>query len=212
MATDRSGLGFALTLLLLSGAAAARDADVASPPEPRVGDTAPRILGMRLERSDRPAETTRSGAIQVTESSEIALRFYGLRLLPNSSALLAFAELHSSDADTGDGDDPVPVTANRTCPEHTDDIQVRPLVNVSAAGTSGVVGVRIKRLRKSEAVKVFGLCLLDARDQRWYLLPNGDGRLRVVEEKKPLMPVWLQVQFHSIQFYLSSVYYNTNCL
>ncbi|XP_008286886.1 metal transporter CNNM4 [Stegastes partitus] len=205
MAIDSSGRGFTLTLFVFSCVFAGSRAEAAVS-ESR-GTT--RILGMRLERSDRPAGTTEAGVIQVTEGSDILFRVYGLHLFPNSSELITFMELYSSDKED-DAFGSVVVSFNRTCPEHTKDIVVKGPMVVSNQNTTGVVSLSIKQLRKSEVVKVFGLCVRDAQDQRWYLLDDKDGRLRVVEEKKSLLPIWLQVILISFLLVLSGMFSGLN--
>ncbi|XP_040012301.1 metal transporter CNNM4 [Xiphias gladius] len=207
MAIVSSGRGLTLTLFVFSCVLASRQGQAA------VSESrdATRIVGMRLERSDKPAETTGRGVIQVTEGSDILFRFYGLHLFPNSSALIRFTELYSSDKED-DAFDAVVVPFNRTCPEHTKDILVKGDMKVSNQNTSGVVNLWIKQLRKSEAVKVFGLCIRDAQDDedKWYLLDDKDGRLRVVEEKKSLLPIWLQVILISFLLVLSGMFSGLN--
>ncbi|CAG5925601.1 unnamed protein product [Menidia menidia] len=215
MATESSGAGSALAFLaffafftpfsgLWTGAEAASLA----------GD-ATRILGMRLETSTRPAETTPRGVIQVTEGSDAVLRFYGLHLRPNSSELVRFAELFTG-AEMDDDDHgavPVPVPENGTCPELSKEVAVSGPMNVSGTdrNTSGSVGIRIKQLRKGEAVKVFGLCVRDpVEEKRWLLLEGRDGRLRVVEEERSLLPVWLQVILISFLLVLSGMFSGLN--
>ncbi|XP_059192885.1 metal transporter CNNM4 isoform X1 [Centropristis striata] len=208
MAIDSSGRSFTVTLVLFSCVLAGRRSWWAAA-EPRA---APRILGMRLEKSDRPAATTERGVIQVTEGSATLFRFYGLHLRPNSSELIKFAELYTS---TEENDDfgAVQVHLNRsTCYEDTKDIEVRGPMQVSHQNTTGVVALRIKQLRKSEAVKVFGLCVRGAQDKDapWHLLDEQDGRVRVVEEAKSLLPVWLQVILISFLLVLSGMFSGLN--
>ncbi|XP_035496706.1 metal transporter CNNM4 [Scophthalmus maximus] len=207
MATDPSGRGRTITLLVFT-CVFAGGKTAAAVAESR-GLT--RILGMRLERSDRPAGTTDAGVIQVTEGSDILFRFYGLHLFPNSSALIRFSELYCSDKED-DELGSVAVPFNRTCPEHTKDIVVKGGMEVSNQNTTGVVSLRIKQLRKSEAVKVFGLCIRDAQEaeETWYLLDDKDGRLRVVEEKKSLLPIWLQVILIAFLLVLSGMFSGLN--
>ncbi|XP_053181070.1 metal transporter CNNM4 [Scomber japonicus] len=207
MATDSSGRRFTLTLIVFSCVFAGRWAEAAAP-ETRA---ATRILGMRLEKSDTPAETTKRGVIQVTEGSDILFRFYGLHLFPNSSALIRFTELYSSKKED-DAAEAIIFSSNRTCPEHTKDIVVTGLMDVSNQNTSGVVRLKIKQLRKSEAVKVFGVCIRDTQDEeeKWYLLDDKDGRLRVVEEKKSLLPIWLQVILIAFLLVLSGMFSGLN--
>ncbi|KAF6727487.1 Metal transporter CNNM4 [Oryzias melastigma] len=202
MATEWSRPGRTLTFLVFLWIFSGREAEAAAAP-PR---DEPRIIGMRLERSDRPAETTDAGDIQVTEGSQISLRFYGFHLLPNSSELIKFGELDEEDEST----DTASVPFNRTCPEHTKDIIVSGLMQVSNLNTSGVLAIRIKELRKSEVLKTFGLCVLDTRQQKWFLLDERDGRLRVVEEAKSLLPIWLQVILISLLLVLSGMFSGLN--
>uniref|UniRef100_A0A3P9HA54 Metal transporter n=1 Tax=Oryzias latipes TaxID=8090 RepID=A0A3P9HA54_ORYLA len=202
MATECRTPGRTLALFVFLWICSGREAEAAA--SQPADET--RILGMRLERSDRPAETTDTGDIQVTEGSQISLRFYGLHLLPNSSELIKFGELDEED----ESPDTASAPFNRTCPEHTKDIKVSGPMQVSSLNTSGVLAVTIKQLRKSEAVKMFGLCVLDARQQRWLLLDQQDGRLRVVEEAKSLLPIWLQVILISLLLVLSGMFSGLN--
>ncbi|MEQ2176627.1 Metal transporter cnnm4 [Goodea atripinnis] len=182
MATDSSGLGFPLTFFVFFCVLAGREAKAAVPESRSIT----RILGMRLEKSNRPAVTTETGVIQVTEGSDILFRFYGLHLFPSSSELI------------------------RTCPEQSKDILVKGLMQVSNQNTTGVVNLTIKQLRKSEVVKVFGLCVLDPQEQRWSLLDDKDGRVRVVEVEKSLLPVWLEVILICCLLVLSGMFSGLN--
>ncbi|XP_035021388.1 metal transporter CNNM4 isoform X2 [Hippoglossus stenolepis] len=168
-----------------------------------------RILGWRLERSEKPAGTNKYGDIHVTEGSDIRFRFYGLHLFPNSSALIRFMEVQTSDSEDGINGD-IPPSPNRTCPEHTKDIVVKGNMDVHNQNTSGVVCLQIKQLRKSEVEKVFALCVRDPQEEEWYLLDNSDGRLRVREVKKSLMPIWLQVIVVSFLLVLSGMFSGLN--
>ncbi|XP_055017378.1 metal transporter CNNM4 [Boleophthalmus pectinirostris] len=206
MAVDSSGPGFRLNLFLFTCAFLGTRTEVAG----QDTRSPPRILGMRLERSDTPAGTTEKGVIQVTEGSDILCRFYGLHLLPNSSGLIRFTELYSSDKEDDDLG-AIDMQFNRTCPEPTIDVIVRKGMNVSNHNTAGVVSVRVKQLRKSEVVKVFGLCVRDSlEDDKWRLLDENDGRLRVVEEKKSLLPMWVQVILISCLLVLSGLFSGLN--
>ncbi|XP_061528295.1 LOW QUALITY PROTEIN: metal transporter CNNM4-like [Phycodurus eques] len=207
MATASRGRGFLRTLLLFTHLAAGVRAEAALA-EPRA---ATRILGMRLERSDTPAGTTERGAIQVTEGSDILVRFYGLHLFPNSSALVRFTELYSSETED-DAHGAVEVPLNRTCPEHSKDLVVKGTMSVSNRNTSGLATVTVKQLRKSEVVKVFALCVRDPLDPPdvWTQLDERDGRVRVVEVKKSLLPVWLQVIIISFLLVLSGMFSGLN--
>ncbi|XP_039906883.1 metal transporter CNNM4 isoform X2 [Simochromis diagramma] len=203
MAIDSSGWGFTLTLFVFSYVFATRlvEASVSDSRETT------RILGMRLEKSDKPAETTERGDIQVTEGSDISLRVYGLHLFPNSSDIIGFGKLFVSNKEDDDFSDK---WLNRTCPKDQNDIDVRGPMKVNDENTSGTVSLSIKQLRKNEMVKVFGLCVLDARDQKWYLMDEEDGRLRVVEAKKSLLPIWLQIILICFLLVLSGMFSGLN--
>ncbi|XP_049907779.1 metal transporter CNNM4-like isoform X1 [Epinephelus moara] len=207
MAIDSSGRRFTLTLFVFSCVFAGRQAEEVLA-EPRV---TPRILGMRLENSKTPAGTTERGVIQVTEGSDIQFRFYGLDLRPNTSRLIKFIEIYSSDKEDDDFGT-VMSPFNRTCPELTKDIEVKGSMVVTNQNTSGVVSLRIKQLRKSEVVKVFGLCVRDPleKEETWYLLDDQDGRVRVVEVAKSLLPIWLQVILISFLLVLSGMFSGLN--
>ncbi|XP_051970560.1 metal transporter CNNM4-like [Xyrauchen texanus] len=176
MATEWSGKGFTLTLMLLiySGVCA-------NGAESTGSDS--RILGMRLERSDKPAMITDDGILQVTEESDILLRFYGLQISNDTWTQIKFME---------QGED-ISADLNRTCADFTKDISIRASMSVSSQGTSGVLGVKIKPLRKSESQRDYGVCIRHSQDGKWYLLGEHDGKLRVVEEKSSLLPIWFQV-------------------
>lgn len=207
MAIDSSGWGVMLTLFIFSNVFVGRRAEVV------VSETRPepRILGMRLEKCDTPAETTGSGVIQVTEGSNTVFRFYGLHLSPDTSKRIGFMELYSSKIeDDSLGAKILPL--NRTCSEITKDVVVFGSMEVSKQNTSGVLQFRVKQLRKNEVVKVFGLCIRDKdeKDPTWYLLDDMDGRLRVVEEETSLLPIWLQVILIIFLLVLSGMFSGLN--
>uniref|UniRef100_A0A4W5KZX5 Metal transporter n=1 Tax=Hucho hucho TaxID=62062 RepID=A0A4W5KZX5_9TELE len=143
---------------------------------------------MRLERSDKPATTTNDGVIQVTEESNIFLRFYGLQILPDTSSQIRFTDHEHEEGDVTRNNAPF----NRTCADYSKDIIIRGGMNVSHLRTWGVLSLKIKPLRKSEPQKEYGLCVQESQDGKWYLLGEDDGRLRVVEEKKSMLPMWFQ--------------------
>ncbi|KAL0979017.1 hypothetical protein UPYG_G00179380 [Umbra pygmaea] len=185
MATDWTGWqGYTLTFIVFLCCTVGTDAETG------VQETSSpaRILGMRLERSDKPAKTADDGVIEVTEESNIFMRFYGLQILPDTSKQIRFTEHEHKESYLSRNVAPF----NRTCADYSKDIVVQGGMNVSQIGTSGVLSLKIKPLRKSEPRKEYGLCVLDSQDGRWYLLGEDDGRLRVVEEKKYMLPMWFQ--------------------
>ncbi|XP_074526146.1 metal transporter CNNM4 [Halichoeres trimaculatus] len=205
MAIDSNGRRFTITFFLFSCVFVGKEAEAAAS-EPRI---LPRILGFRLERSETPAATSDKGVVQVTEGSDTFFRFYGLHLAPNTSKMIAFTELYASDQEDDDSG-AIVLPYNRTCPDLSKDIVVKGLMDVRNQNTSGVVNLIIKQLRKSEVVKVFGLCIQDQHDREWYLLDDKDGRLRVVEQKKSLLPLWLQVIIVSFMLVLSGMFSGLN--
>lgn len=164
-----------------------------------------RILGMRLERSDKTAVTTDDGAIQVTEESNIQLRLYGLHISNDTLSQVKFAEF-------GDESESSPSSEklNRTCSDFTKDIVIMSGVSVNSQGTSGVFSVKIKLLRKSEVERNYTLCIRNEQDARWYLLGENDGRIRVVEEKKSMLPLWFQVILICCLLVLSGMFSGLN--
>lgn len=194
MATEWSGQGCLLTLVVVFWSSVGGRIETTS-----VGWS--QILGMRLERSNKPATVTEDGVIQVTEESSVQLRFYGLQLSSDSASQIRFMELGE------DGDDSDSV--NRTCVDFTKDISVGSYMNVSSRGTSGVVSVNVKPLRKTEREREYIACIRSAED-KWHLLSENDGRLRVVEEKSSLLPLWLQIILVSCLLFLSGMFSGLN--
>ncbi|XP_016316213.1 metal transporter CNNM4 [Sinocyclocheilus anshuiensis] len=193
MATGWSGKGCTLTLMLFFWSKIC-----ANRAEPLGSDS--RILGMRLEWSDKPATTTDNGIIQVTEGSKIKLRFYGLQISNDTWEQIKFVEQgEDSSSDF-----------NRTCADFTKDLSIQPKMEVSSQGTSGVLEVSIKPLRKSESQRDYGLCIRHSQDGKWYLLGAHDGKLHVVEEKKSLLPIWFQVILISCLLVLSGMFSGLN--
>ncbi|KAI4882306.1 hypothetical protein NFI96_011119 [Prochilodus magdalenae] len=155
-----------------------------------------RVLGMRLESSDKPATTTKDGMIQVTEESSVSLRFYGLHLSNDTQAQIKFVDLGGDaggDGGGGGGGGGDEETLNSTCADFTKDISVNGSINVSKQGTSVVLRLKVKLLRKSEKHRDYAVCIRNERDGKWYLLGEQEGMLRVVEEKSSLLPLWFQV-------------------
>ncbi|XP_029025012.2 metal transporter CNNM4 isoform X2 [Betta splendens] len=180
------------------------------------------VLGMRLERSDKPSSTNDDGVIQVTEESSVQLRFYGVQLSSGAWTQIRFTEL-TSGGDGRDAEDAADAAARggasgsgrsdapeRTCADFTKDISVGAFMNVSRRGTSGLLTVHVKPLRKSEPLKEYALCTLSADGSRWLLLGDSDGRVLVLEEKKSLLPVWLQAILISCLLVLSGMFSGLN--
>ncbi|XP_008421486.1 metal transporter CNNM4 isoform X2 [Poecilia reticulata] len=225
MATEWSGQqGYVLTVIIcLWSAVGGRTETAAAAGSARVSG-ASQVLGMRLERSDKPSSTNDDGVIQVTEESTVQLRFYGVQLHSGAWTQIRFTEL----ADGGGGGDEeeedeqeeavaaarggsgMMDTPDRTCVDFTKDIKVGSYMNVSNRGTSGVLSVQVKPLRKSEPQKEYALCTLSEDGTRWVLLGESDGRVLVVEEKKSLLPMWLQAILISCLLVLSGMFSGLN--
>ncbi|KAF1557960.1 Metal transporter CNNM4, partial [Eudyptula albosignata] len=142
---------------------------------------------MRLEESTKPAAGTPArGPIRVTEGSEVLLRLYGLGLGPRTGERVAFAELRPAAAAANAS---VP---NGTCPERSQDLLVQP-GPAEARNTSALLRVRVQPLRKDEQAKTYVLCTQLRPGQPWLPHQGPDGRIVVLEEKKSLLPLWLQV-------------------
>ncbi|XP_072702150.1 metal transporter CNNM4 isoform X1 [Ciconia boyciana] len=142
------------------------------------------ILGMRLEESTKPAAGAPArGPIRVTEGSEVLLRLYGLGLGPRTGERVAFAELRPA------ANASVP---NGACPERSQDLLVQPGL-AEARDTSALLWVRVQPLRKDEQAKTYVLCTQRRPGQPWLPHQGPDGRIVVLEEKKSLLPLWLQV-------------------
>uniref|UniRef100_A0A8C5EFC5 Metal transporter n=1 Tax=Gouania willdenowi TaxID=441366 RepID=A0A8C5EFC5_GOUWI len=154
-----------------------------------------RVLGMRLEGSDKPTGLSEDGVITVMEQSSVRLRFYGLQLHAGTGAQVRFTELTED--------------VKEDCADFTKDIGVDGVMNVSVRGTSGLLLVHVKPLRKSEPRKEYVACTWDGNG-RWTRLDGNDGRLLVLEEKGSLLPMWLQVILISCLLVLSGMFSGLN--
>ncbi|CAL8318322.1 unnamed protein product [Lota lota] len=194
MATEWSGQqGYVLTLMIFLWSAVGGRTETGPAAG---GGSGTYVLGMRLEKSDKPSGTTDGGVIQVTEESTVQLRFYGVHFHSDTWMQIRFTEL-ASDEEEGGGASPHDMTlmmdpANRTCADFTKDISVGTFMNVSGRGTTGVLSINVKPLRKSEPQKEYALCVRSADGSRWVLFGDSDGRFLVVEAKKSLLPMWFQ--------------------
>ncbi|KAJ7305238.1 hypothetical protein JRQ81_011150 [Phrynocephalus forsythii] len=171
-------------LFLCPGRSAAAAAATQEPPlSPRPG---PLILGMRLAQSDRPGpEIQDYGVLQVLEGTEIQLRLYGLRMQAPLYQMVAFSEVAPGAAGNF-------TRSNATCAEKSQDLVVQPRQGESRE-TSALIYVTVQLLRKAQRSKLYILCTRSEPGQPWVPLEGEDGFLKVVEEKKHLLPLWLQV-------------------
>ncbi|XP_034458636.1 metal transporter CNNM4 isoform X2 [Hippoglossus hippoglossus] len=235
MATEWSGQqGYVLTVIIClwsavggrteTAVAAAAAAAAAGSGSRGSGSGGSQVLGMRLERSDKPATTNDDGVIQVTEESSMQLRFYGVQLHSDAWKQIRFTEIPDGggagvDGVEEDGEEVVAAARSgsgmmdepdRTCADFTKDISIGTFMNVSSHRTSGLISFQIKPLRKSEPQKEYALCTRTEDESRWVLLGDSDGRLLVVEEKKSLLPMWLQGIVISCLLMLSGMFSGLN--
>uniref|UniRef100_UPI0037E92A08 metal transporter CNNM4 n=1 Tax=Semicossyphus pulcher TaxID=241346 RepID=UPI0037E92A08 len=229
MATEWSGQqGYILTVVIcvwsaVGGRTEAAAAAAAAAAGSGGSSSGSQVLGMRLERSDKPASTNDDGVIQVTEESSVQLRFYGVQLHSGAWTQIRFTELTGGEeAGEGDEEEEEAVAAarggssgmmeaqDRTCVDFTKDISVGTFMNVSSKGTSGLLTVQVKPLRKSEPQKEYAVCTAGTDGSRWVLLGDSDGRVLVVEEKKSLLPLWLQVILICCLLVLSGMFSGLN--
>ncbi|XP_028273670.1 metal transporter CNNM4 isoform X2 [Parambassis ranga] len=234
MATEWSGQqGYILTVVICLWSAVGGRTETAAAAAAAAagsggrGTAGSQVLGMRLERSDKPSSTNDDGVIQVTEESSVQLRFYGVQLHSGTWTQIRFTELTDGGGGGGDEDedeeDAVAVVAaaarggsgmmdvpDRTCADFTKDITVGTFMNVSSRGTSGLLSVHVKPLRKSELQKEYAVCTPSADGARWVPLGDSDGRMVVVEEKKGLLPMWMHVILISFLLVLSGLFSGLN--
>ncbi|XP_042167067.1 metal transporter CNNM4 isoform X2 [Oncorhynchus tshawytscha] len=207
MATEWSGQqGYVLTLIVFLWSAVEGRTETATS---SVSNSGTQVLGMRLERSDKPATTTDDGVIQVTEESTVQLRFYGVQLNSGTWAQIRFTE-RGDGSDEGGDNNIIDDTPNRTCVDFTKDFSIATYMNISSRGTTGILSINIKPLRKSEPHKEYGLCIKSLANGRWALLGDSDGRLRVVEGEKTLLPLWFQIILICCLLVLSGMFSGLN--
>ncbi|XP_012992655.2 metal transporter CNNM4 isoform X2 [Esox lucius] len=207
MATEWSGQqGYILTLIVFLWSAVGGRTETATS---SVSNSGSQVLGMRLERSDKPATTTDDGVIQVTEESTVQLRFYGVQLNSGTWSQIRFTE-RGEGGEEGGNNNIFDDTPNRTCVDFTKDFSIANYMNISSRGTTGVLSINVKPLRKSEPKKEYGLCIRSLTDGRWALLGDSDGRLRVVEGDKTLLPLWFQIILISCLLVLSGMFSGLN--
>ncbi|KAM8974431.1 metal transporter CNNM4 isoform 2-T2 [Pelodytes ibericus] len=157
------------------------------------------ILGFRLETSDRPTSLSPAGELEVTEGSRLQLRLYGLNLRPDSSDYMSFIEATSENQD------------NRSCVEDTRDLIRDPAgMNVSEEGTAALLQLEVLPLRKSQSTRLYALCTRRGPGMPWRIHSGPDGRLRVLEEEKPIMPYWLQGCIIVVLLSLSGIFSGLN--
>ncbi|XP_043111914.1 metal transporter CNNM2a isoform X2 [Puntigrus tetrazona] len=173
------------------------------------------IIGLRLEDTDEVSFMDR-GFLRVSERSRVRLRVYGQNINNETWSKLAFTE-HSIGSAPAESQSPGDAAASHPCGIRSSDIIILPTVEVNRK-TSGIIEVEVKPLRKTEKSKVYYLCIATATpgaqdawsESTWIYHEGHDTKVLVVEEKKFLLPFWLQVIFIAMLLCLSGMFSGLN--
>ncbi|KAI5108004.1 metal transporter CNNM2, partial [Silurus meridionalis] len=186
------------------------------------------IIGLRLEDTDDVSFMDR-GLLRVSERSRVKLRVYGQNINNETWSKIAFTEQDRSSvsgvSDSSSVSNPGDAAAFQLCGIRSSDIIILPNVDVSRS-TSGVIEIEIKPLRKTEKSKLYYMCVAappaaaaapaaggvsDAWAENIWIYHEGhDTKMLVVEEKKFLLPFWLQVIFIAMLLCLSGMFSGLN--
>lgn len=179
------------------------------------------IVGLRLEDTDDVSYMD-NGYLRVSERSRVRLRIYGFNINNETWTKIAFTE-HERSTDAlpslSTGHPTVP-TALHPCGIRSSDLIIQPKVEVSRS-TSGIIEIDVKPLRKTEKTKLYYMCISaqtsapsgaqDAwSESTWVYHEGQDTKVLVVEEKKFLLPFWLQVIFIAMLLCLSGMFSGLN--
>lgn len=172
------------------------------------------IIGLRLEDTDEVSFMDR-GFLRVSERSRVRLRVYGQNINNETWSKLAFTE-HRSNA-PAESLSPGDAPASHPCGIRSSDIIILPTMEVNRK-TSGIIELEVKPLRKTEKSKTYYLCTAigtpGAQDSwsehTWVYHEGHDTKVIVVEEKKFLLPFWLQVIFIAMLLCLSGMFSGLN--
>ncbi|CAJ0961097.1 unnamed protein product [Ranitomeya imitator] len=180
------------------------------------------IIGLRLEDTD-DVSFMDGGALRVSERTRVKLRVYGQNINNETWSKIAFTE-HLPPWLTGGGPEPGGGGGQEgfyPCGIRTSDILIRPHIELSRS-SSGIVEIEIKPLRKTEKSKAYFLCTSVSSpppspgahqpwtETTWVYHAGDDTRVIVVEEKKFLLPFWLQVIFIALLLCLSGMFSGLN--
>ncbi|XP_052468919.1 metal transporter CNNM2 isoform X2 [Carassius gibelio] len=173
------------------------------------------IIGIRLEDTDEVSFMD-SGFLRVSERSRVRLRVYGQNINNETWSKLAFTE-HSISSAPVESTSPGGAPASHPCGIRSSDIIILPNVEVNRK-TSGIIELEVKPLRKTEKSKVYYLCIAaitpgaqDSWSENTWVYHEGlDTKVIVVEEKKFLLPFWLQVIFIAMLLCLSGMFSGLN--
>ncbi|CAN9509942.1 unnamed protein product [Ophioblennius macclurei] len=185
------------------------------------------IIGLRLEDTDDISFMDR-GYLRVSERSRVKLRVYGQNINNETWSKIAFTEHERSRAaaavvagslgenqsreDSSGGSHP--------CGIRTSDITILSNMELNRK-TSAIVEIEVKPLRKTERSKAYYLCIATSSppaagmhepwtENTWIYHDGDDTKVIVVEEKKFLLPFWLQVIFISMLLCLSGMFSGLN--
>ncbi|XP_037830932.1 metal transporter CNNM2 isoform X2 [Kryptolebias marmoratus] len=196
-----------------------------APTSGREGSEDTVIIGLRLEDTDDISFMDR-GYLRVSERSRVKLRVYGQNINNETWSKIAFTEHERSrpaggfDSSSGDNQSQVDSSGSHPCGIRTSDIIILPNIILNRK-TSGIVEIEVKPLRKTERSKAYYLCIATSApaaagmhdpwtENTWIYHDGDDTKVIVVEEKKFLLPFWLQVIFISMLLCLSGMFSGLN--
>lgn len=183
------------------------------------------IIGLRLEDTDDISFMDK-GYLRVSERSRVKLRVYGQNINNETWSKIAFTEhersraVGSVDSSSGDNQSQEDPSGSHPCGIRTSDIIILPNIILNRK-TSGIVEIEVKPLRKTERTKSYYLCIATSTpavagmhdpwtENTWIYHDGDDTKVIVVEEKKFLLPFWLQVIFISMLLCLSGMFSGLN--
>ncbi|MGH0145812.1 UNVERIFIED_CONTAM: hypothetical protein FKN15_010660 [Acipenser sinensis] len=183
------------------------------------------IVGLRLEDSDDVSYMD-GGSLRVSERTRVKLRVYGQNINNETWSKIAFTEHERTKVSgniystAGDNKSKEDTSSFHPCGIRTSDIIILPKIILNRR-TSGIVEIEIKPLRKTEKSKAYYLCtamptptVAGAHDRwtetTWVYHDGDDTKVVVVEERKFLLPFWLQVIFIGLLLCLSGMFSGLN--
>ncbi|XP_016405720.1 metal transporter CNNM2-like [Sinocyclocheilus rhinocerous] len=183
------------------------------------------IIGLRLEDTDDISFMDR-GYLRVSERSRVRLRVFGQNINNETWSKIAFTEHERSrvigniDSSSGDNKSQEDTSGLHPCGIRTSDILILPNIILNRK-TSGIVEIEVKPLRKTERSKAYYLCIATSTpavagahdpwtEHTWIYHDGEDTKVIVVEEKRFLLPFWLQVIFISMLLCLSGMFSGLN--
>ncbi|KAK7930279.1 hypothetical protein WMY93_006674 [Mugilogobius chulae] len=147
---------------------------------------------------------------------------YGQNINNETWSKIAFTEHERSrpvgSLDSSSGESQEDLSSSHPCGIRTSDIIILPNIILNRK-TSGIVEIEVKPLRKTERSKSYYLCVATSTpagsydpwtENTWIYHDGDDTKVIVVEEKKFLLPFWLQVIFISMLLCLSGMFSGLN--